>query len=121
MDTTVNRTNDLDLGLLIVSLLAGPAGWAIAEAVGYAAVKPVCAAGSPFVLGLIALVPLTAAGAGGWLARRRYISLRDVATESGGRDIDRSYFIAVVAAGLNALIALLIVTTMGSQLVSQCE
>jgi hypothetical protein len=48
-------------------------------------------------------------------------SLRAIALDSGGRDIDRSYFLAVLAAGLNTLVALLIITTVASQLWGRCE
>ena len=121
MDATIERTNDRDLAWLMVAWMAGPAGWVFTEGAGYASVKPLCAGGNPFVLGLIALVGLVVCGAGAWLAWRRLSSLRLVATDSGGRDIDRSYFIAMLAAGLNVLIALLIVTTVVSQLWSRCE
>jgi len=121
MDTTLDRTNHLDLMWLIVALFAGPAGWVITQGAGYAAVKPVCAGGNPLVLGLIALVGLAVAGAGASLAWRRMSSLRRVASDSGGRDVDRSYFIAAVATGLDVLIALLIITTLASQLWSRCE
>jgi hypothetical protein len=121
MDTTVRGTNDLDLAWLLAAFLAGPAGWAFTQGAGYASVKPACAGGSPFVLGLIALVGLSAAVSGAWLAWRRSSSLREVAVESGGRDIDRSYFLAAIAAGMNTLIALLILTTLVAQLWGRCE
>jgi hypothetical protein len=121
MDTTLEGTNDLDLAWLLAAFLAGPAGWALTQGVGYAIVKPACAGGSPFLLGLIAFVGLVVSGAGAWLAWRRSSSLRAVAVDSGGREIDRSYFLAVIAAGLNTLIALLILTTLTSQLWSRCE
>jgi hypothetical protein len=121
MDTTLEGTNDLDLAWLIAAFLAGPTGWFFTQGAGYVFVKPACAGGRPFVLGLIALVGLMVAGAGAWLAWRRLSSLRAVAVDNGGRDVDRSYFLAVVAAGLNALVALLIITTLVSQLWSRCE
>jgi hypothetical protein len=121
MDSTLDRTNDADLAWLIAAFLAGPLGWVVTQGAGYAAVKPVCAGGHPLTLGLIALVGLLVCGAGAWLAWRRMFSLRPVAMDDGPRDIDRSYFIAVVAAGFNVLIALLIVTTVTSQLWGRCE
>jgi hypothetical protein len=121
MDTTIDRTNDLDLAWLIAAFLAGPLGWAFTEGAGYAAVKPVCAGGTPAVLGLIGLAGLMICVGGMWLAWRRMSSLGAVASDSGGRDIDRSYFIAAVATGFNLLVALLIVTTLASQLFGQCE
>jgi hypothetical protein len=109
MDSTLDRTNDADLAWLIAAFLAGPLGWVVTQGAGYAAVK------------LIALVGVLVCGAGAWLAWRRMFSLRPVAMDDGPRDIDRSYFIAVVAAGFNVLIALLIVTTVTSQLWGRCE
>ena len=121
MDTTLEGTNDLDLAWLLGTLAAGPAGWVFTQGAGYAIVKPACAGGSPFLLGLIALVGLMTSSAGAWLAWRRASSLRAVAADSGGLDVDRSYFLAAVAAGLNTLIALLIVTTLTAQLWGRCE
>jgi hypothetical protein len=121
MDTTLEGTNDLDLAWLLAAFAAGPAGWVLTQGAGYAIVKPACAGESAFVLGIVALIGLMAAGAGAWLAWRRLSSLRPIAVESGGRDIDRSYFLAAVATGMNTLIALLIITTMASQLWARCE
>ena len=121
MKTAIEGTHDREVAWLVAALFAGPAGWAFTQGAGYAAVKPVCTGGSPFVLGLIALVGLIIASIGAWLASRRASSLRTVAIDSGGRDIDRSYFIATVATGLNVLIALLIITTVSSQLWNRCE
>lgn len=121
MDTTIESTNDLDLALLITALLAGPVAWAFTEGAGYAAVKPVCAGGAPIVLGAVAAVGLIITGAGAWLAWRRMSALRRTADAGGGRDVDRSYFIAALAVGLDLFIALLIITTVAMQLWSRCE
>jgi hypothetical protein len=121
MDTSLDTTNDLDLAWLIAALFAGPAGWAFAQGAGYAAVKPACAGGNVLLLGLIAVVGFIAAAGGAWLAWQRSSSLRPVAHDNGGRDIDQSHFLARLAMGLNVLIALLIVTTLTSQLWSRCE
>jgi len=121
MDTTADRTDDLDLAWLIAAFLAGPLAAALTEGAGYAAVKPVCAGGNPAVLALVAVAGLIVSGAGAWFAWRRMSALRAVARDDGDRDVDRSYFIAVVAAGLNVLVALFIITTLGSQLLSRCE
>jgi hypothetical protein len=121
MDTTLHRRNELNLTWLILALFAGPAGWVFTQGVGYALVKPVCASGDAVLLGLIALVGLATAGAGAWLAWQQMWSLRRVALDSGRRAVDRSYFIAMVAAGLDVLIALLIVTTVAAQVWNRCE
>ena len=121
MDTSLDQTNNLDLAWLIAAFMAGPLAWAFTEGAGYAAVKPVCAGGSPIVLGLIALAGFLVSAAGAWLGWRRMAALRPVSTDSGSTDVDRSHFIAVVATGLNVLIALLILTTVTSQLWNRCE
>ena len=121
MDTTLEGTNELDITWLLAALAAGPAGWVFTQGAGYAIVKPACAGGSPLLLGLIALVGLIAAVAGAWLGWRRLSALRAIAADSGGRDVDRSYFLAAVGVGMNALIALLIITTVASQLWGRCE
>lgn len=121
MDTALEGPNDFDLPWLLAAFFAGPAGWVFTQGAGYAIVKPACAGGSPFVLALIALVGLVAAGTGAWFAWRRASSLRAIAVDNGGRDIDRSYFLAAVATGMNVLIMLLIITTVSSQLWNRCE
>jgi hypothetical protein len=121
MDTTLEGTNDLDLVRLIAACMAGPAGWIFTQGAGYAVVKPVCAGGNPFVLGLIALVGFSLAAAGAFFAWKRTSSLHAVAIDDGGRDVDRSFFLAAIGVGLNTLIALLIVTTLVSQLWGRCE
>lgn len=121
MDTTLEGTSDLDLAWLLAAFAAGPAGWVFTQGAGYAIVKPACASDSPFLLGIVALIGLMAAGAGAWLAWRRLSSLRAVAVDNGPRDIDRSYFLAAVATGMNTLIGLLIITTMAAQLWNRCE
>ena len=121
MDTTLEGTNDFDLAWLLAAFLAAPVAWFFTQGAGYVAVKPACAGGNPFVLGLIGLVGLITACAAAWFAWRRLSSLRAIDVDSGGRDSDRSYFLAVLAAGLNTLIALLILTTVTSQLWGRCE
>jgi len=60
---------------------------------------------------------------GAWTAMRRcLLMLREGVTDDGARIIDRSYFVAIVAIGMNLLIAILIVTSVIPQfLLSPCE
>jgi len=110
-------------GLLLLwfALLAGPAAVAVNMLAGYALVKWVCASGHKSVLTLISLAALGLAVAGawvGWTCRQR---LRD-ANEHGGRIIDRSYFVAIVAIGLASINVLLIVVQAFPRFVlSPCE
>jgi len=96
------------LALLWFAVLAGPAALFANQFAGYALVKWACASRRTYVLTGIAIVMLGVALAGawvGWMCRSR---LRD-ATESGGRIIDRSYFVAIVGIGLALITAFLIV------------
>jgi hypothetical protein len=95
------------LVLLWAAMLAGPLAWTIDQGLGYASVKPSCAAGTVWPLLLYTAVALGIVTAGGWAAWWCLHQLRH-ANEDGGLVVDRSYFMAVVALGFNALIGLLI-------------
>jgi hypothetical protein len=110
-------------GLLLLwfALLAGPAAVALNMLVGYALVKWVCASGHKNVLTLISIGTVVLAVAGAWVAWTCRQQLRD-ANEHGGRIIDRSYFVAIVAMGLATINALLIVMQAFPRFVlSPCE
>ena len=96
------------LALLWFAVLAGPVAVATNMLAGYALVKWACASGNTFVLTTIALAALVLALAGvgvGWVCRQQLLN----ANEHGGRIVDRSYFIAVLAVAFGLLNALLIV------------
>ena len=113
---------DEGLVLLWSSMLGGPLAFALNLQVGYALVKWACSRDQTFLLTLVAVVTMAgtiAAAALGWTCLTK---VRATADETGGRLVDRSYFMAVVAIGLNVLIALLIATTAIHQfLLSPCE
>jgi hypothetical protein len=112
---------DKGLMLLWFAVLAGPVAWALDELISYAAVKPVCFADARFTLTVINLAALALVAAGA-LAARSCLSKLTGATDDGPRRVDRSYFMAVGAIGLNALIALLIVfATIPHFVLSPCE
>ena len=112
---------DWGLVLLWTSMLAGPLAFALNLQVGYALVKWACSREQHFVLPLVAVLALALTGWGAWLGWSCLAQLR-AANEQGGSHVDRSYFMAVVAIGLNALLAFWIVTTMIPQAVlSPCE
>lgn len=96
------------LALLWFALLAGPVSVAANQLSGYALVKWACASGHANVLTVIAAVTFVLALAGAWAGWSCYASLRD-ANPEGGRIVDRSYFVAVVAIGFALINALLIV------------
>ena len=114
--------DDRGLVLLWTSMLAGPLAFAINLQVGYALVKWACGREQAFLLPLVSVLALALTAWGTWLGWTCLVKVRDAANEEGGRLIDRSYFMAVVAIGLNALLALWILTTMFPQAVlSPCE
>jgi hypothetical protein len=97
------------LVLLWTAMLLPMAAWGIDQLTGYALVKPVCASGHKNILTLIGAGTLAMTIAGIWIGWSCLSQLGD-GTEDGGRRIDRSYFMAMVAIGFNIIIALLIVT-----------
>jgi hypothetical protein len=113
--------DDWGLVLLWSALLAGPIAWGLNLQIGYALVKWACSRGQPLVLTLVAVVALAVALWGIWIGWSCLTQLR-TADEAGGRVIDRSYFMAVVAIGLNILLAFLILTSAYHPLfLSPCE
>lgn len=110
------------LVLLWASMLAGPLAFALNLQVGYALVKWACSREQEFLLTLVAVLAFALTASGAWLGWTCLIKVRDAADEQGGRLVDRSYFMAVVAIGLNALLALWIVAATFPQIVlSPCE
>lgn len=113
--------DDWGLLLLWTTVLSGPAAWALNQLVGYALVKPVCAADARFVLFLVAAVTFAITVAGGWKAWTLLQMLRG-AHPQGARREDRSHLLAVGGVALNALLGLLILTHATSiYLLSPCE
>jgi hypothetical protein len=110
------------LMLLWISFFAGPVAWILNQGVGYAVVKPVCSRADVSVLWVIGACAFILASLGAWTAARCLLLVRDEAKDQGGRVMDRSYFVAIVALGMDALIAVLIVTSVIPQfLLSPCE
>jgi hypothetical protein len=107
--------------LLWFSALSGPAAWALDQLLSYALVKPVCALGHGQYLAVLPVAALALVVAGAMAGWRCLRLLPDADTE-GGRRVDRSRFMAVVAISLNGLIALLILTAATSPFIlSPCE
>ena len=113
--------DDRTLLLLWASMLAGPLAFAFNIQVGYALVKWACSRQQPFVLIVVAAAALALAAGGAWLGWGRLVQVRGAANEEGARAIDRSYFMAVIAIGLDALVALWIVATVIHLVLSPCE
>jgi hypothetical protein len=109
------------LVLLWLSIISGPFAWSLNQLIGYALVKPVCAADTPFALTALAAGTLGIALLGAWTGWGLFRELRD-AHPKGGRPEDRSQMLAIMGIGLNLLLGLLILVS-GVQpfFLSPCE
>lgn len=117
-----NYWEDRGLLFLWTSLLGGPLAWALNQQLGYATVKLACSQDRAFIPTMIAVVALVGTLSAAWLGWSCYQKVRDVANERGGTMVDRSYFIAVMAIGLNLLLALLIAAqATNTFILSPCE
>jgi hypothetical protein len=123
MRTDVARDywDDWGLALLWTSMLLGPLAVSLDLLVGYALVKPLCASGDAERLRLISFAALSLTVIGIVVGASCYARLRQTAVDDGGRVIDRSYFMAVVAIGFNVLCAILIMTAGGARFIMSCE
>jgi hypothetical protein len=108
-------TETSELLVLWGAFLAGPVAWTLNQGLGYAAVQPACAGGLTPLLWLIAAGTLILTGTGGWAAWRKVQRLHSTSRADGGEERDRSYFLAMLALAFNALIGLLIATSLVPQ------
>jgi hypothetical protein len=110
------------LAKLLAALFIGPAAWGLNLQINYSLVKWACASGRSLVLPLCSLAALMLVAAGFFLSWRALVRLNEEADVRGDRVIDRSYFLAVAGLWLNALFALLVLTS-GSLhfVVNPCE
>ena len=112
---------DSGLVLLLTALFIGPVAWFFDQGLGYAVMKWVCASGNTGVLTAISVAALAMTLGGGWLGWSLFAQTRGARVD-GGSQVDRSQFLALVAIGFNALIALLIVIAASSRyILSPCE
>jgi hypothetical protein len=103
------------------ALVAGPLAWASRELVSYALVRPSCVIGSTQLLFVTAAVMLGLALSGALAGRVCLVRSRG-ARDDGGRPVDRNWFIASVAVGLDVLVAVLIILSVVSEFtLSPCE
>jgi hypothetical protein len=110
------------LAMLIGGLLLPVVAWFLDLQISYALVKWACRQDVRGVLGVTALASLAIVAVGTWLSWTCWTRLRDTANPEGGRMVDRSYFLAVAGLGLNALFALLILTSLAPRyFLSPCE
>jgi len=112
---------DRGLVLLWTAMLAGPVAFALNHQVGYALVKWACSREQRFVLTLVSLICFALALWGAYIGWGCLAQVRD-ADDRGGTLVDRSYFMALVAIGLDLLLGLLIVLTAFPQFIlSPCQ
>jgi hypothetical protein len=110
------------LVLLWVSMLAGPIAAALNLQLGYALVKWACATRRTDVLIVMTIGALATAVVGAALGWWCLEKIGAAAKEQGGRTIDRSYFLAVVAIGFNLLLVLLnLIWAVPAFILSPCE
>jgi hypothetical protein len=114
--------DDIGLVKLLAGFFIGPVAWLLNLQINYSLVKWACASGNLQVLPLLSAAALVLVGGGIGLSWWCVARLRTQATARGGHVVDRSYFLAVAGLWLNALFALLILTS-GSLhfIVSPCE
>jgi hypothetical protein len=108
--------------LLWAALAAGPAAAALNEGIGYALVKPACAAGGVSSIVVLAAACAVVALAGAWIGLQHYLDAR------ASRDTDQPWtrgsrqFLALTAIGLDLLVVLFILNSFLPMLVlSPCE
>ncbi len=110
------------LMLLIGGLLLAPFAWLLDMQVSYATVKWACEHDRRAALLLMPAGSLAIIAAGTAMSWSCWTKLRGTASETGARMIDRSYLLAVAGLALNALFALLILTSFAPRyLLSPCE
>ena len=112
---------DRGLVQLMAALFVGPVAAGLHLQISYALVKWTCATGGTVVLIAVAALACGLSLAGAWLAWSLLARMRQV-SEDGGRRIDRSFFLAIVAIGLDVLLALFVVISAFAVFVlSPCE
>ena len=114
--------DDVGLVKLLAGMFIGPAAWALNLEINYSLVKWTCASGNSEVLPILSAAALALVAGGLGLSWWCFSRLRQQAAVQGGRVVDRSHFLAVAGISLNALFALLILTS-GSLhfIVGPCE
>jgi hypothetical protein len=117
-----NYWEDVGLTKLVGGFLLAPFAWFLDLQVSYASVKWACAADRREVLLLFPLGSLSLIAVATWMSWSCWKMVRAGANEEGGSLEDRSYFLAIAGLAMNAVFALLIVTSaFGRYYLSPCE
>lgn len=105
-----------------LAVAAGSLAWMINQGAGYAGIKAVCASSATPLLWMLAAATFLLACVGGWISWTALLRLRRPVPAAGAVADDRVRFMAIVALGFNALIAVLILTSAIPQFVLHpCE
>ncbi len=113
---------DVGLTMLVVSFLLAPFAWLLDLQVSYAMVKWACENDARWMLLLTPFGSLALIGVSTWMAWSCWTKLRGVGQPQGARMEDRSYFLALAALAMNAIFALLIITSFAPRyFLSPCE
>lgn len=109
------------LVLLWLAFAAGPVAWALNQLAGYALVKPACRGDAVATLVILAAAALLLTAAGAAVSWSHAVKLRQARLD-GERPEDRSLMLAVSGVALNALLAVLIITSATAPVfLSPCE
>jgi hypothetical protein len=113
---------DIGLVKLLGGFLLAPFAWLLDLQVSYAAVKWACAADHREVLYLFPLGSLSLIALATRMSWSCWRMVRGHANEKGASMEDRSYFLAIAGLAMNAVFALLIVTSAFARYyLSPCE
>lgn len=108
--------------LLVAGFLLAPLAWLLDMLVSYAMVKWTCEQGYRTALLLVPIGSLALIAAATTMSWSCWTKLRGDADQHGARMVDRSYMLALAGLSMNAIFALLIVTSLVPRLVlSPCE
>jgi hypothetical protein len=114
--------DDIGLVKLLTGVFIGPLAWALNLEINYSLVKWACRSETPQVLPMLSGAALLLVIGGLVLSWHCFAQLRREADPRGGRTVDRSYFLAISGLALNALFALVILTSAGLHfIVSPCD
>jgi hypothetical protein len=113
-----------DAGLMMVvgGMLIAPAAWFLDLQISYAIVKWACENDRRSVVMAMPLGSLAVVALGAWMSFSSWAKLRHTAIDEGAHMEDRSYFLALAGLGINAIFALLILTSIVPRyFLSPCE
>jgi hypothetical protein len=110
------------LTLLIGGFLLAPFAWLLDLQVSYAMLKWACEHDRRDLVLLMPVGSLALIALGSGMSWSCWVKLRGAAEQEGGRMEDRSYFLALAGLAMNAVFALLILTSYAPRyFLSPCE